>query len=295
MTLVVGAHPQNPSLSILARRPAHVAALRDKGITFFVYGAGAATIPLFQLGVLHIGGTGATPPILAKAEGLAVAAFGMSGPRRERGGLVVRADAPFRNIQDLRRRGIALMPISWHTQFLAAELDGAGLGWKDVNAVELTPATAKDAFVSGLLDAIVATDPLLKHIEQATPVRVLAEPGGDLFTNRSVYWARHDVLRDHPEAVQALLDALADSDSLTEADPAAAAELLDGVNGNTAAQWLPALTSRPWGIHVPDAAFLREQQHHADIFARFGLIPGPLDVTDTVTDRYRAGAPITSL
>lgn len=290
MTLVVGAHPQNPSLSILARRPRHVARLKTYDLEFFVYAAGAATIPLFRLGVIQLGGTGATPPILAKAAGVGVAAFGMSGPRKERGGLIVREDSPWRSIADLRNRGIALMPVSWHAQFLAAELDGAGLSWNDVNAVDLNPPTAKDAFTAGLLDAIVATDPLLKQIEQHTPVRILAEPGGENFSNRSVYWARHDVLRDHPAAVQALLDALADSDRLTEADPEAAAALLDGVNGNSASQWLPALLSRPWGVQVPDQAFTNEQQHHADIFARFGLIPRPIDVTDTVTSRFRATA-----
>jgi len=287
MALVVGAHPQNPSLSILARRQAHVAALRAEGLSFFVYGAGAVTIPLIRLGVIHLGGTGATPPILAKAQGLAVAAFGMSGPRHERGGLVVRADSPVRTLADLRGRGVALMPISWHTQFLAAELDAAGLDWREVNAVELTPATARDAFVAGLLDAIVATDPLLGQIEQAVPVRVLARPG-HAFSNRSVYWGRQDVLRERPAAVHALVDALADSDRLTAADPEAAARLLDGVNGNSAAQWLPALAARPWGVHVPDAGFLAEQQRHADIFARFGLIPEPIDVADTVTENYPA-------
>jgi sulfonate transport system substrate-binding protein len=34
MTLVVGTHPQNLSLSILARRPSAVAALREAGLGF---------------------------------------------------------------------------------------------------------------------------------------------------------------------------------------------------------------------------------------------------------------------
>jgi hypothetical protein len=51
VTLVVGAHPQNLSLSILARRPSAVAALREAGLRFFVYGAGSQTIPLLKAGV----------------------------------------------------------------------------------------------------------------------------------------------------------------------------------------------------------------------------------------------------
>jgi sulfonate transport system substrate-binding protein len=292
MTIVVGAHPQNPSLSILARRADLVADLRAEGLSFFVYGAGAATIPLFQLGVIQLGGTGATPLIFAKAQGLAVAAFGMSEPRHERGGVVVARDSSIHTLEDLCGRNIALMPISWHTQFLAAELAAAGLKWADVNAVELTPATAKDALVAGRLDAIVATDPLLEQIEQALPVRVVAKPGAT-FSNRSVFWGRHDVLANAPRAVQALSDALAESDRLTQADPQAAAALLDGVNGSSAAQWLPALIARPWGVQTPDDAFLEEQQRHADVFARFGLIDRSVDMTDTVSRDYTAASAAT--
>ncbi|GGC53066.1 ABC transporter substrate-binding protein [Chelatococcus reniformis] len=281
MSIVVGAHPQNLSLSILYRRSRVVAALRERGIEFFNYDAGSQTIPLLKTGVLDIAGTGATPPILAEAEGLATAVFGMSGARPERGGLIVRADSAMQSIADIRGRGIGLMPISWHTQFLAAELDAAGIGWGEVRAAEIIPATAADAFVHGLLDAIVATDPLYAKIAARAPVRILASPGQS-FSNRSVYWARRQFLRDHPDIVRALLEALIASDRATAEDPREAAALLDGVNGNTADQWLPAITSRPWGVDAPDAGFLAEQQAHADIFARFGLIPAPIDARPTV-------------
>lgn len=289
MTYVVGAHPQNLSLSILARRPQAVASLREKGLRFFVYAAGSQTIPLIRAGVLHLAGTGATPPILAKAEGLSTAVFGMSGARPERGGLLVRADSGIQDIRGLVGKGIGLMPISWHTQFLATELDAAGLAWRDVRAAEILPATAKDAFIDGLLDAIVATDPLYAQIASRVETRLLASPG-TIFSNRSVYWGLRELVQDRDGPARWLLDALIESDRAVAADPHQAALLLDGLNGNTAAQWLPALTSRPWGVEAPNAAFLQEQQLHADIFARFGLIPRQIDVTDTIDNGHFATA-----
>ncbi|MDB5617722.1 ABC transporter substrate-binding protein [Tardiphaga sp.] len=289
MTYVVGAHPQNLSLSILARRPQAVASLREKGLQFFVYAAGSQTIPLIKAGVLHLAGTGATPPILAKAEGLSAAVFGMSGSRPERGGLLVRADSGIHDLKGLVGKGIGLMPISWHTQFLATELDAAGLAWRDVRAAEILPATAKDAFIDGLLDAIVATDPLYAQIASRVKTRVLASPG-TIFSNRSVYWGLSELVEDRAGPVRWLLDALIESDRAVAANPQEAAALLDGLNGNTAAQWLPALTSRPWGVVAPDDAFLHEQQRHADIFTRFGLIPRQIDVTDTVDISHFATA-----
>ncbi|XYD12409.1 ABC transporter substrate-binding protein (plasmid) [Methylobacterium sp. NMS12] len=194
MTLIVGAHPQNPSLSILARRRDAAAALREKGLAFFVYGAGSQTIPLIQAGVLHLAGTGATPPILTKAAGLSTAVFAIGESRPERGGLLVAEESEFRSLSDLRGRGIGLMPVSWHTQFLAAELESKGLAWSDVRAAEIIPATAKDAFLAGHLDAIVATDPLYSSIVASRPVRILAKPGG-AFSNRTVFWGPTEVLR----------------------------------------------------------------------------------------------------
>ncbi len=69
MTLVVGAHPQNLSLSILARRTTAVAELRKQGLSFFVYGAGSQTIPLLKAGVIHLAGTGATLPFSPRPKG----------------------------------------------------------------------------------------------------------------------------------------------------------------------------------------------------------------------------------
>ena len=285
MSIIIGAHPQNLSLSILARRADYVSDLRRQGLEFFVYSNGAQSIPLIKLGVLDLVGTGATPPILAKADGLSVAVFGMSGPRHENGGLCVRADSGIRSLHDLKDRNIALMPISWHTQFLAAELHAAGLSWSDVNAVDLLPATAKDAFEAGLLDAIVATDPLFAQIQTQVTISVLARPG-QAFSNRSVYWARHDTLQKHPEAVEILFDAIRRSDEETASDLSGTAKLLNGLNGVSTKQWLDVLQSRPWGITSPTREFLDEQQAHADIFTQFGLIPAALDMRDTVTHSF---------
>jgi sulfonate transport system substrate-binding protein len=281
MTVVVGVHPQNLSLSILVRRVAVVAELAQSGVSFFEYGAGSQTIPLLKAGVIQLAGTGATPPILAEAQGLPAVVFGLSGSRHENGGLLVRSDSPFHSLSDLRGHGIGLMPISWHTQFLAAELDAGGLHWNDVNAAEIIPVTARDAFVQGRLDAIVATDPLYSQIKSKVSVRVLASPG-KAFSNKSVYWGHTDVVNTKPAQVRALLDALIASDAATLANPREAASLLDGLSGNSAAEWLPALTSRPWGVTAPDAAFLAEQQQHADIFAKFGLLQRQIDVSPTV-------------
>src|SRR6201996_5680342 len=106
MALVVGAHPQNLSLSILSRRRDKVEALHNAGLEFFIYDAGSQTIPLLKAGVLHLAGTGATPPILAEAQGLPSAVLGVSGSRHEIGGLLVPAESKIKSLVDLKGRGI---------------------------------------------------------------------------------------------------------------------------------------------------------------------------------------------
>jgi ABC-type nitrate/sulfonate/bicarbonate transport system substrate-binding protein len=164
-----------------------------------------------------------------------------------------------------------------------------GIAWREVNAAEIIPATARDAFVQNKLDAIVATDPLYSKIATRVPVRVLAAPG-QAFSNRSVYWAHRKTLRDHPDIVRSLLDALIESDRLTLENPQEAASLPGWLNGNSPEEWLPAITSRPWGVEVPNSEFADEQQAHANIFAKFGLIPKRIDTTPTVNPTFLAKA-----
>jgi hypothetical protein len=43
-------------------------------------------------------------------------------------------------------------------------------------------------------------------------------------------------------------------------------------------------------VEAPHSEFAAEQQAHADIFAKFGLIPAPIDATPTINPTFLAKA-----
>jgi ABC-type nitrate/sulfonate/bicarbonate transport system substrate-binding protein len=87
---------------------------------------------------------------------------------------VVPADSPIRTPADLAGRSIAVMPFSWHPEFVAAAPESAGTDWQDVAVVELNEYTAREALLRGGVDAWVVIEPTLGVLEAARPVRVVA-------------------------------------------------------------------------------------------------------------------------
>jgi ABC-type nitrate/sulfonate/bicarbonate transport system substrate-binding protein len=282
VVLRVGAHPNNPSLTIFGRRPGIRERLAAAGleVDLFFYNSGNQTIPLFTAGAIDVGGTGSTPPLYALAAGLDVVVLAVTPPRPDRGGLVVRADSPVCDVAGLAGRSIAVMPVSWHPQLLVEALDAAGLRWQDVTVVELNDATAQAALLRGGIDAWVVTDPALAALERRAEVRVLA-PVGAHHSNRSVLWTLGPTAETAPSLLATLLAEVDASDREIGADPTAAARLLVG-GGPDAPEWAAVLAGRRWGLERPGPGFVAEQQRHADLLAAAGMLARPVDVEGTV-------------
>jgi ABC-type nitrate/sulfonate/bicarbonate transport system substrate-binding protein len=282
MTLRIGTHPNNPSLTVFSRRAGVRESLARSGVDvdFFAYNSGNQTIPLFTAGALDIGGTGSTPPLHALAAGLDVVLLAVTPPRPDRGGLVVTTDSPVRELAELAGRSIAIMPTSWHPQLLVESLGSAGLAWRDVTVVELNDATARDALVRGSIDAWVVTDPALAELERETPMRILA-PVSQHHSNRSVIWGMGPAVDGDLERIAILLGVIDASDQEIAARPDEAARLLVG-DGTDPSGWARVLAERSWGLRRPDDDFVAEHQRHADLLVEAGVLAQPIDVSKAV-------------
>jgi sulfonate transport system substrate-binding protein len=245
--LRLGAHPSNKSLHALSQRP-EVLAESGVDVDLFAYNAGNQTVPLMHAGALDVTGTGATPPLLAMAEGLDVVMIAMSNRRDdEPGGVLVRADSPLREVAGLAGRSLAIMPTSWHPHYVAALLRAHGMSWGDLRVVELNTPTARDALLRGGADAWVATGPDAQALLDSGEVRVLATIAPHL-SNRSVLWATRAAAETRGDEIAAVLRALAVTD---------------------------AGTGRSW--HPVDAEFVREQAEGAALLHAAGVLPALID------------------
>lgn len=281
MTITIGTHPNNLSTWLLS----HVDHLQHDlssvagGVEWIRYQDGRETVTRFRDGSIDVGATGTTPPILAQAEGLDIAYIAVSEPHPDNGGLVVPADSPFERIEDLAGHSVAFASGSWQTQALAVALDRAGLGWSDIRVVDLRAIASGREFLESGADSWFLVDPSYAQLTELIETRTLVTPG-ELVKNRSVFWGRGEYIRQHPEAVSALVRALDATDEWASRNLDAAVDILTrSGRGDDPDIWRAALAHRGWGVHSVDSEFISEQQAAADLFHRFQISPVAVDVS----------------
>ena len=241
---------------------------------------------LFEEGGYDVIGTGFTPPVTGLAQGRDLVYIGISGPRVENGRLVVKADSEIKSVEDLRGKRVGIAHGSWQTTLLLFALDQAGLTWSDIVPVDTDVRGGGADLVDGTIDAWVGAYPGLTDIEANHELRTLIATDG-LFSHPSLWFTRRDFADTNPEALQAIIEALQESDAWIEANPREAAQVfVDDVEkrGGSASldAWDAALRGRPFGVNPVTDEFLDEQQRAADLLLSNGLLPKAVTVREAV-------------
>lgn len=285
MTLRIGVHPSNPTLDTFARSAELQKPLVEAGVDYQIvrYPDGVETVDLFRIGAIDVSGTGFTPPITLLSEGVDVVFLATSAPRDGQygGGLVVRADSGFTSVADLRGRSVSLAVGSWQTSSLAFSLEQAGLTWDDITPVRLSVPAALHAFRNGDLHAWVIDEPTLSKVRAELDVTVLV-PTADVLSHPSVFFGTRAATVGQPDAVRVLLEALDATDAWIAANPEEAADLLVEGTLRSKADALASLTTRPWGLRLPSAEFLAEEERAGALLHAYGVLPSAPAATAAV-------------
>ncbi|NYE26341.1 ABC transporter substrate-binding protein [Pigmentiphaga litoralis] len=285
MKLRFGAHPSNLTLTAITHHAPLQQSLRDAGHDpeFLWYPEGRLMQDLAASGKVNVIGTGTTRAVVAQAEGLQIAYIGASTQRRSWSAILVPEGSPIKTASDLAGKRIGLIEGSFQTYFLLAALDKVGLNYESVDHRNLKPGESQAALRAGDIDAWVAMDPYLTTAFSAGGLTKVAECDG-VISNRSVFWVLQDVVDAGPEVVQTVFDALAATDAWIGADPARAGALFAKCIGNglSADEWAKGIAKREWGIHLPDAELIQEQQTEADLLAKHALLSRRINVNDAV-------------
>lgn len=280
----IGVHPNNHSLFVLRRTGILESILKehDATVAWVDYLDGARTPQRLASGEIDFGGTGATPPLTGQASGIDLVYVAISEPRPASGALVVRSDSPVNSVADLKGRRVALGEGSWQTSFLISALDQHGLAYDDVERVDLGQDGGK-ALIAGEIEAWVGNDPHLAALQRDGAVRVLV-PVDRFISHRSVWFASRDFAANRSEILDAVVSALQRADAWIQENPREAAEFFarDLPDWPSAEIWEDALIRRPWGLRPVGQEFVSEQQRVADLLARQGVLPRPINVADAV-------------
>ena len=248
-----------------------------------IFSSGPPLLDALGAGAVDIGSTGDTPPIAAQAHGsdlVYVACQRVSGASTA---IIVPKESPATTLADLRGKRLAFVRGSAAEMFVLAALEQAGLAFGDIQPADLAPADALAAFATGRIDAWAIWDPYLAAAELHENARVVVT-GIELGGSAAFYLASRALVRDRPDALYALLDALRDEAAWGSAHIEEAAALIVQATGLEPAIELTTLSrSRPaFAVEPLSEAVIQRQQTLADRLAAAGRIPRPIQIRDAV-------------
>lgn len=241
--------------------------------------AGPQLLEGLNLGSIDFGTVGEAPPVFAQAAGADLVYVGNEPPAPESEAILVPKDSPIKSVADLKGKKVALNKGSNVHYLLVKLLEQAGVAYKDVNVVYLTPSDARAAFERGSVDAWVIWDPFQAAAEKQVGARVLAD-GRGVVKNYQFFLAARGYDTRHPEVIKAVLDEIRKGDLWAKEHPKETADLLEPVLGLERSIVELAVKRLAYGVQPVTKEVLAEQQQVADAFFDLKLIPKKLDVRE---------------
>jgi sulfonate transport system substrate-binding protein len=237
-----------------------------------------------NLGAIDFGTTGDAPPVFAQAAGAPLLYVGYEPPTPGGIAFVVKKDAPFQSVKDLKGKRVSVNKGGNVHYLLLRALEANQLKPSDVEVVYLPAADARPAFERGAIDAWVVWDPFLAHAEHTANARVIQD-GTGLSNNYQFYFASRALAQQRQEVVDAVLDEIRRVDAYAKANIATVAEQLAPEVGMDRAIIETALKRMGYGVQPLTPEVLASQQRVADTFFQAGLIPKPVKVSEAVWSR----------
>jgi sulfonate transport system substrate-binding protein len=239
-------------------------------------------LPLLE--ALNVGGVDLsadvadTVPVFAQAAGARLTYVAQEAPSPAAQALLVKSDAPYRKVADLRGKKIAVTKAAGSHYLLIALLDSAGLKFRDIEAAYLTPADGRAAFERGSVDAWVTWDPFLAAVQRQSAVRVLAD-GHGVANYQRYYLAASSFASAYPETISQVYEELRKAGVWVKQNPKEAAALLAPLWGLEVATVELANSRRSYDVRPVQQASLKEQQRIADTFHGENLLPRRIDAS----------------
>lgn len=250
-------------------------------VTWTEFPAGSPMLEALNAGSIDFGYTGESPPIVAQATGVPVryVAYDPWGPKGE--AIVVKKDAPYKTVADLKGKRIGVAKGSNTHYLLVNALESVNLKPGDVEIAFLKPADARAAFEQGNIDAWSIWDPYLAVAEEQAGGRILVDATG-LAPNRGYYLAAQAFVDKSPDALKVLLNEITKESDWAKNNPAEVAKFLAPSLGIDAAVLEKAEKRREYGVLPLTEEVITNQQKIADTFERIKIIPKPIKIQDAV-------------
>ncbi|UWU75964.1 aliphatic sulfonate ABC transporter substrate-binding protein [Bradyrhizobium huanghuaihaiense] len=242
---------------------------------------GPPLLEAINVGSVDFGFVGDAPPIFAQAGAAKIRYVAAVKSEGNNQAIIVPPDSPIKTLADLKGKRVAFGKGSSAHNLLVVALEKAGLSWSDITPAPLAPADATVAFVKGAVDAWSIWDPYLALAELKEKARVIAFDK-HVHKPNAFYIAGSDFVAKYPAVVAKLNTIFAAEGRWADAhreEVASAQAEATGVD----IEAIKRFVARSNYQVVPiDQDIVKGQQAVADRFARIGLIPKPVNVSDIV-------------
>lgn len=242
---------------------------------------GPPLLEAINVGSVDFGFVGDTPPIFAQAGGARIRYVAAVKSEGNTQAIVVPKDSPIKTLADLKGKRVAFGKGSSAHNLLVASLEKAGLSWSDITPAPLAPADATAAFVKGSVDAWSIWDPYLALAELKESARVIAFDK-DVHKPNAFYIANTDFVEKYPSLVAKLNASFATEGVWAETHHEEVAKAQSEATGVDIEAVRRFVNRSTYSVVPLDAEVIKTQQAVADRFARLGLIPKPVNVSDIV-------------
>jgi len=242
---------------------------------------GPPLLEAINVGSVDFGFVGDTPPIFAQAGGAKIRYTAAVKSEGDNQAIIVPKESPIKTLADLKGKRVAFAKGSSAHNLVVAALEKAGLSWSDITPAPLAPADATAAYVKGSVDAWSIWDPYLALAELKENARVLVFDK-DVHKPNAYYIASSDFVEKYPSLVAKLNTTFASEGAWANAhheEVAKAQAEATGVDIDAIRRFVNRST---YSVVPLDADVIKTQQAVADRFAKLGLIPKPVNISDIV-------------
>ena len=242
---------------------------------------GPPLLEAINVGSIDFGYVGDSPPIFAQAANARIryaAAVKQDGNTQA---IIVPKDSPIKTLADLKGKRIAFGKGSSAHNLLVAALEKAGIAWSDITPAPLAPADATAAFMKGSVDAWSIWDPYLSLAELKENARVIVFDK-DVHKPNAFYIAGSDFVEKYPSLVAKLNATFASEGVWANSHHEEVAKAQADATGVDIEAIRRFVDRSNYSVVPLDDEVIRSQQVVADRFAKLGLIPKPVNVSDIV-------------
>jgi sulfonate transport system substrate-binding protein len=251
----------------------------DVEVKWIEFASGPPLLEAMNVGSIDVGQVGDTPPVFAQAAGVAIV-YVAGQPITNGQGILVRQDSDIRTLADLKGRRVGFTQGSSAHNITAIALEKAGLTYRDIVPVYLSPPDAAAAFVHGGIDAWAIWDPYFA-IGEKHGGQILVEASQIAKTN-SFYIGSRVFAARYPDVLREVIDSLTQTAVWAEAHRDTVAKSLADVTGVDLEIETIAAGRSSFAIGKITEDIIATQQAVADRFYRLGLIPRPILIRDAV-------------